>query len=1003
MKEKRKFVFKKRQKASMGGSILLILCLFISLNVFAQNSKSISGNVVDVTGEPVIGASISVKGTSNGTVTDVNGNFTLSVADNAVLVVSCIGYIAQELQVTGKDAIKLTLREDQQLLGEVVVIGYGSITKRELSSSIVQVDKKDFQQGAVNSTMEMLAGKVAGLNVVTTSMANPNAGADLQIRGATSMLKVTNSGWNGNAPLVVIDGMAGGNITNLSPQDIESITVLKDAASSAIYGTRGANGVILVTTRRGTGIAGSHRITYDSWFGLNVAKPGPEVLSPEEFRRSLRSADYGYSTDWYKLLLRDYSYNNNQYVSIDGSSKAGNYSLSLNYKDATGLDIANSRKEYGSRLAIGQRALEDYLELNGSINVRKVKENTGNDGMFDTALNMNPTMPVFNKDGSYYQPTSPTGANNPVSDLTINKRENDRMYILGTAEAKLYLIRNNTHTLNASVNYSLDYNDMKSNYYTPSTSSESFWNGIKGRARVEYTKWWQNQTEALLNYTFDKDDHHVKAVAGYSYREEWYERVGAQNVNFDTDGFEWNNLAAGAGTPIQTGGTTWSGKSLAKLIGVFGRVNYNWKNLLIASASLRHEGSSKFGVNNKWGNFPAASLAWEMANMDFMKNLTIVNSLKPRISYGLAGRSDFGTNMAMPTYTTNGRYFDDELNAWVIGYAPNGNANPDLRWEKLQSINVGVDFSLWDRLSGSVEYFNRQSLDLLFNYPAPQPPYVYNRIFYNLGTTENTGIEVSLNGTVVKQKDFSWNSGINYSTGSTTLKKLSNDLFKLDAVEVHAKGGPGSTENFFRTEQGQKVGEFWGYEHAGVDSQGRLLVYNSEGNAIPISQADMLKDKRYIGNGAPSSFLSWSNTFRYKNFDLNILGRGAFGFDIFNMRRYGMGLIRSGTDNVLREAYTKYANVTQDGGGAITSFFLEKGDYFKIENITLGYNVPLTSHRFVDNLRVYLSAKNVCTFTKYSGNDPSVVPVNGIDPGIDSSSAYPLATQYSIGVRLTIK
>jgi TonB-linked SusC/RagA family outer membrane protein len=903
--------------------------------------------------------------------------------------------------------------EDTQLLDEVVVIGYGSITKKELSSAIVQVNKKDFQQGAANNAMEMLTGKVAGLNIVNTAMANPNSGADLQIRGATSLSA-------SNSPLVVIDGVIGGNIINLSPQDIESMTVLKDAASTAIYGTRGANGVILVTTRRGSGVAGTHRITYDSWFGVNVAKPGPEVLTADEFRRSLRRTDYGASTDWYDLLLRDFSYNNNQYLALEGSTKTGNYSLSMNYKKATGLDIANERQEFGGRLAVTQRVLEDHLELSGSLNSRKVEAKGGNNDMFDTALSMNPTMPVYNADGSYYQPTSPTNANNPVSDLTINKRADDHMYTLGSVEAKLYLIRNNVHSLNTSVSYSLHYDDLKSNYYTPSTSSESFWNGRRGRARVEYQKWWQNQAEWLGNYTFDKDDHHIKVVAGYSYREEHYESTGNENMDFAYDNFLWNNM--NSGSFLSEGkANMWTGKSLAKLIGLFGRINYNWRDLLIASVALRHEGSTKFGIDSKWGNFPSASLAWEIANMKFMEDLEMVNSLKPRVSYGISGRSDFDPYKSIATYgvpditNTTTQYLMN--GTWTIGYAPSINANPSLKWEKLQSINAGLDFALWNRLNGSVDWFNRQSLDLLYNYKVPQPPFIYPDMLVNVGTTENTGIEVSLNGDIVKGNDFTWHSGINYSYGTTTLKTLSNDFYKAQFYEIYKKPGVATSEYFFRTLEGSKVGQYFGYEHAGIDNSGHLLVYalddnknyilDENGAKIKKTLAEAIneqeQDKKYIGNGTPTSFLSWDNTFRYKNFDLNIFARGAFDFEIFNMRRYGMGLIGSGSDNVMRDAYIKYVNITQDSGGAISSFFLEKGDYFKIENITLGYNVPLTSHRFIDACRVYLSAKNVYTFTNYSGNDPSVVPVNGLGPGIDVSSAYPLATQYSIGVTLTIK
>ena len=981
----------KRTKQCLFRHLLILAGLLVTMAASAQQI-TVKGTVRDMAGEPIIGANVMVKGTTNGCITDVDGNYSVSgVGESSVLVYSFIGYKNQEVPCKGRREINVTLAEDLQALDEVVVVGYGSLSKKELSSSIVQVDRSKFQQGAMNNPMEMLTGKVAGLNVVNTASANPNSGSSLQIRGATS---ITAS----NDPLIVIDGVAGGDIRNLSSQDIESMTVLKDAGSAAIYGTRGANGVILITTKKGAGEPGTAKVTYDSWFGVNIAKSGPDILSPDEFRRSRRGTDYGASTDWYGLLLRDFSYDNNQYISVDGSTKNGYYGASFNYKKATGIDLKSDREEYGGRFVIEQRVIDNRLQLNGSLNARRVNETWGNDGMFDTALSMNPTMPLYDDNGNYYQPSSPTGARNPVAELRDIDNNGQRTYVLGTAEAKLNILRSEKHMLNTSVSYSLHYNDLKQQYFTPSTSGESYWNGYKGRAEVTYQKWYTQRLEWLANYALTLDDHSVKVVAGYTYENSRWERLQASNNDFAYDNIKWHDL--GSGSFLNVGKASMgTGQSVAKLIGTFGRINYNWKNLLMASASIRYEGSTKFGKDHKWGAFPSASLAWEMANMGFMKGVpNVVKSLKPRISYGVTGRSDFNSYLSLATYSTKGSYFMD--GEWVKGYAPSVNANPELGWEKSISTNVGIDFVLWNRLRGSVDWFDRQSKDLLYNYTAPQPPFVYSSILVNVGTTQNRGVELSVEGDIFKGTKVEWTSGINYSYGTTKLKVLSNTMYQASYVELYQKPGVGSSEYFFRVQEGGKVGQFYGYEYAGVED-GKMMIYTDEGEKVPVSEADA-KYKRYIGNGTPTSYLSWSNTLRYKNFDLNIFFRGAFGFDIFNMRKYGMGLQGCGTDNVLRDAYLKDKDIVT-GGGVISSFFLEKGDYFKLENVTLGYNFTPKPNKILESMRVFLSAKNLFTLTGYSGNDPSIVSVNGLTPGVDTNSAYPSATQLSVGLTLRFK
>ncbi|MCD8079449.1 MAG: SusC/RagA family TonB-linked outer membrane protein [Bacteroides sp.] len=978
-----------------------LLAIFLTVFTLHAQERTVTGVVTDAIGETLIGASVVIKGTTNGTVTDLEGAFSLSqVPENAVIVVSFMGYITQEIPYTGQGHLQVVLKDNTELLDEVVVIGYGSLDRKELSSSIVQVNRADFQQGAVGNPMELITGRVAGLNAVNTSPANPNSGSSLQIRGATSLSA-------SNSPLIVIDGIVGADIRNLSSQDIESMTVLKDGASAAIYGTRGANGVILITTRKGSGAAGTHKVMYDGWFGMNIETFKPRVLTADEFRQYERGYNYGFSTDWSKEIRRDLSYDTNHYISVDSSTQNGSYGASFNYKKATGLDIASAREEYGARFTQAQRFMSGFMEINSSLFARKVKEEWGEDGQFGNAYYINPTMPVYNEDGTFYHPASPTGARNPVEQLTDVTRGGNRVYLLGSVEAKLNLLNTKHHTLNTALTYAHQYNDLSQHEYSPSTTAESEQNNYAGRAKVQDEKWWYSQVEWITNYTFHTDGHILRFMGGYSYKEDHYERRQMENRDFPFDSTLWHDISTGS--YLNDGNATMgTNKTLSKLIGVFGRVNYNWNDLLMASASLRYEGSTKFGPDAKWGYFPAASLAWEMANMPFLTaQRSWLQSLKPRISYGVTGRSDFNPYQSQSTYSAgvtssaNHSYLID--GSWVQGYKPSRNANRDLAWEKGITTNIGVDFEVFGRVRGSLEYYDRRSKDLLYTYTAPQPPMIYRDILVNVGTTVNTGFEMTLNADVIAHKDFGWNTGIIYSTGQTKLKKLSNDLYEKSYIDLYGTG-TGNSVYLFRVDEGGKVGNFYGYEHAGIDEEGYLLIYNKDGEAIR-KGSEQNEDKRIIGNGAPKHFLSWSNSLYYKNFDLSIFFRGAFGFDIMNRQRYSMGTIASGNANVLLSAYTKYGEVTKDAG-MVSSWYLENGNFFKLENISLGYTLPMKNkleNKFIERIRVYAAAKNVFVLSGYSGNDPSLVSVNGLTPGVDSGGNYPSSAQISFGLTINFK
>lgn len=972
----------------MKRKILIVPLLLVGMLLNAQ-VETFHGVITDMNGESLIGASVVVQGTSNGTVTDFDGNYEISCAAGTLLEFSYIGYKTQVLPAAQN--MHVSLFEDSEELSEVVVVGYGSLSKKEVSSSVVQVSREDFNQGAVSDAMGLVAGKIAGLNVSSVADANPNSMSSLQVRGATSL-------YASNEPLVVIDGIAGGDLRTIASQDVESITVLKDAASAAIYGTRGANGVILITTKKGSGEEGKVVVTYDGYGAMNIALPHAEVLSPEEFRRSHRRSDYGASTDWYSLLTNKVGYSTNHYISMDSKTKTGYYGASISYKRGNGLDIKSGREEFGGRFSMEQYVLDRRLQLSSSLTARKVHEEWGNDGLLEQALTMNPTIPVYNADGTYYQPNSPTGASNPVNEMKNIVNNGDRWYVMGNADLKWNILRLEEHNLSTQVSYAIQYNDLKSHYYAPSTTAASYWGGYKGEAHIEYQRYMTNRIEWLGNYQMQIGEHDFKAMVGYSWERYTNEGNYQMNRDFDYDQLSYHGISNG--TWLKDGkAQMWASKSESTLAGVFARVNYNWRSMLFVSASIRYEGSSKFGKNHKWGAFPSVSAAWEMMEATFMSPAkSVVNSLKPRISYGVTGRSDFAPYQSAPSYIGSGSSFID--GKWVNGYMIASNANPDLRWERSSSLNVGVDFALLSSsLRGYVEFFDRRSPDLLYNYNAPQPPYMYPKILVNVGTTKNIGVEVSIDYDVFRNKAVNWTTGINYSYGTTRLEKISSDLYQAPYIELYQKPGVGSNEYFFRVEENQKLGQFYGYQYAGT-LDGMMLVYDKNGNAIPVGDADA-SDKRYIGNGMPEHFLSWNNSLRWKAFDLSLQFRGAFAFEIFNMRRYGMGLSGSGSDNVLRSAYLEDAATTQ-GGGVISSFFLERGDYFKLDNITLGYTFTPKERKLLESLRVSLTAKNVFTLTGYKGNDPSIVPSTGLTPGVDVATAYPNATQLSLGVTLKI-
>ncbi len=717
----------------------------------AEQGKKVSGKVTDNSGSPLPGVSVVIKGSSIGVTTDMDGNFNLtSTPENATLIFSFVGMKSKEIAVGGRNEFNVVLEDETIGLQEVVAVGYGSVQKKELTSAISSIASKDLLQGAFNSPLQMLDGKVAGVTVSNPAAADPNRGTDIQVRGASSIDA-------GNGPLIIIDGMPGGDLRNVAQQDIESMTVLKDGSAAAIYGSRAANGVILVQTKKGK--SGKVVVTYDSYVEHDVVAEKPDILSAEEFLSHNIDVDRGARTNWYDELVRKNNFGQNHFLSASGGSENTIFRISANYRDKSAIDIASERKETGIRASFQQKAMDGFLELSGNLSYKEAIEEYTNYGVFQQAVKLNPTIPVMDPENptKYYRMYG-YDTFNPVQNL--NERENgaDQTYSIIDFNIKMNLLKN----LNTELKLARQSRDMfKREYYT-SKSKESIDNMRTGRARLQDEKWSDYTLEWIGNYFTTIDKHYIKAMGGYSYQEFNNYGFWAENMDFLSDAFGYNNLDAGKWNleKGRLGMDSWRSKE--KTIAFFGRANYSYDDTFLFSGSVRYEGNTKFGSENKWGMFPAASAAWRISKLPAFSQISSIDDLKLRISYGETGRSGFGRYSALARYQGFGRWQND-AGQWIQVYGPSNNPNPDLRWEKQISYNLGVDFSLFNsRLNGSFDAFIRKGKDVISNYDAPVPPFLHDQIFTNVGTTVARGVELIVNWQAVQKKDFT------YSTNLTT-------------------------------------------------------------------------------------------------------------------------------------------------------------------------------------------------------------------------------------------
>lgn len=939
---------------------------------------------------PLPGVSISVKGGTTGTVTDGEGRYQLSAPDDATLVFSYIGFTTQEVPVNNRAQVNVSLSVDQKQLEEVVVIGYGTQKKGDVTSAVASVSKEDFVQGAVRDAAQLVQGKVAGLRISTPS-GDPTANTQINLRGISSI--------NGNSqPLVLIDGVPG-NLNTVAPEDIESVDVLKDGSAAAIYGTRATGGVILITTRRNR--TERSTIEYNSYANVQTIARRPELLTGDDYRRLIQEGvpytDYGGNTDWLdEIMQTPISHNHN--LTFFGGGATTNFTGSLNYRNWEGIFKRSGQERFTVRADLNHSMFDDKLRANIQVINRITSAEQGGAGgyAYRQALIRNPTDQVRTATGEWQE----RDGFNYINPLSLIEEANSESTF---REMRMSGSLDYTPIKDLDIRMLVSHIQTNSlwGYATTFDHADTWLNNRSSNANRSTDAERRNLLELTSNYSKTINKHRFTVLGGYSWQDETSEGFNASNWNFPTDAYGWNNLGAGQGLQSGQAGMG-SYKSKWQLAGFFGRVTYGWNDKYLLMASVRREGSSRFGINNQWGTFPAVSAGWRISNEAFMQNVSAITDLKLRAGYGVTGTIAGSPYLSQISYNFsqgNGAFIGGR---WVPGFVPARNFNPDLRWEKKEEYNAGVDFALLgDRISGSVDAYRRNINDLLYSFPVPTPPYLVGSTMINAGTLRNEGIEVLVNFIPFQTSDFSWNSNLTYSTNRNELVSLSNDQFEAtnDFFNAGYTGEP-VQDYTHRVVVGEPVGRFWVWKTVGVDEDGGWLVENANGETIPINDATQ-EDRQFYGNGIPKHIAGWNNTFQYKSFDLTVNLRGAFGHDILNFQRMYYENPKNPAYNMLQNAYEPVYGRRLNNDLVYVSHYIEKGDYVKIDNVTFGYTLPANLISFVRNARIYVSGLNLVTITDYQGIDPEGVSYTGFDPGNDQRDKYPTTRTFTAGLNVS--
>ena len=848
---------------SIRKTALSILSIFCVLIASAQNI-TLNGVVRYANGEPIIGASIVEKARpTNGTVSDIDGNFTLQAPEGSIIQISYIGCETKELPA--KNPMEVVLEENSVMLQEALVVGvgYGTMRKSDLTGAITSVSAKDLKQGIVTSTEQLLQGKIAGLSV-TQASSDPTTGSSLRLRGGTSLSA-------SNSPLIVVDGIPGVDINTVQPSEIISMDVLKDASAAAIYGSRGANGVIIVTTNRATE-SEVRKMSYNGWVSVGTAAKNIDMLSANQWREYVRkneildAIDYGADTDWIKELEQT-AVSHSHNFSMSTSRKNSGYRGAVTYQANEGIVKHNYMNRLAGSLSAYQYGFNGHLKVDLGINYTYDKYRApdyGFYGIFNYALNQNPTVPVKDSEGRYTR-MGGTNMQNPVEYNDNYYSQQTRHRLLAYAKADVEIISG----LHAVANLSYEYGSWQNRYYQPSYAAG---NSVGGTGRRQLADNNNYQIEAYLNYnkTF-AEIHKLNVMAGYSYSKYVYEGFGASRSGFDTDSFLYNNL--GAGNDYRKD-DVYSNKGEARLASFYGRVNYSLNSKYLLTATMRADGSSRFGKNHKWGYFPSVALGWRISDENFMQSATgWLDNLKLRLGYGVTGNQDgIGEYKSIALLGAGGGgYYDAATGTWKATYSPSQNANPDLKWESTAQYNIGIDFSVINRIRGTIDLYYKKTSDLLWNYPVSQPPYLYSSMLANVGDLVNKGVELTLSADILSANNFTWNADLTFSYNHQEITSLSNDTFQdlgTPAGQLHGIDGLSNAYTQI-VKAGYPTGAFFGPRCSGIDANGEYIIENPD-------------EQVYLGSAQPKFNLGFATTLNWKGFDFRVSAYGMFGQKILN-------------------------------------------------------------------------------------------------------------------------
>lgn len=984
---------------SLGGYLLRIVCCLLlttaALSLQAQTRNQVSGRVTDAAGEPLVGATVVVVGTTTGTTTDIDGNYAINAPAAGQLKFSYIGYAEQTVEIGTQSVINITLQDDSQVLKDVVVIGYGTMEKKSVTSSITSIKGDDLTAGMGGSTIAtVLQGKVPGLTISGSS--SPNSSNGFQLRGVASINA-------SQSPLVVIDGIPGGDMRALIQEDIESIDVLKDASAGAIYGTRAAGGVILITTKRAK--QGRVSVNYTGEFSIESIRKYPDLLSSSEYVEYGLGEDYGSDTDWFKELTNELPFSQRHTVSLSGGTEAAQVYTSFMAQDQKGIVIGDNRKDYSGRINARFNLFDGLVEVRANAQFREAeRDNRNSSGIFKMAFGLNPTIPL-------YDPENPSDYNvvgngisgtsfNPVADIMLRTKNGKDQWLLADATVKINLMKG----LSLQGTVGIDKRQYQEYTYVSHDHKESIDNSRRGGASHKFSKDNRVSVEAYANYhrTF-AEDHTLDVVAGYSFWQAGGESFSMSNYDFPVDGVgPWD---MGVGSYLTDGRASMDSSKdpRERLLSLFGRANYSYKDRYMATVSFRREGSSKFGPNNRWGNFWAVSGGWRLSNEAFMRDIRWIDDLKIRLGYGVTGNNGFGNGYTTRMYKANDMWPTNGI--WQPGYGSVRNINPDLKWEEKSELNVGFDFALFDnRLWGKFDLYYRQVNDMLYNVNAPMPPMVHDTVMKNIGSLENRGWEFELGGDIVRSKNFRYTSSVRLSHNKTRINRLGDDGFFLDEVTFPSPGNPGTA---VRLQNGLELGQFFIYKYAGLDENGKWLIYDKNNEIVPAidgSTSNLIaENKHFVGNAIPKVILSWDHTFKYKNWDLSVYLRSWLDYDVFSQVNMYYGLANDSQLNVLKSAYTRNRNIKDEK--ILCDYWLDDGSFLKIDAINLGYTLDLRKWtRYIQSAKLYLTIRDLAVFTNYNGLNPEI-DINGLYPGFeyvnDTASMYPQTTRFTLGVQIT--